>query len=107
RAAIGQTIRLDSQTVTIIGVLPPDFRWGEKCDVMVPIGVWATHNDNATDRGQRGDMLVAGRLAPGVRLEQARAEMETIAAGLARAYPKYNDQFGVNLRPLREAFSGD
>jgi putative ABC transport system permease protein len=106
-SAMGQTIRLDSQTVTIVGVLPRDFRWVEKCDVMEPIGVWATHNDNATNRADRGDGLVVGRLAAGVRMEQARAEMETLAAGLARAYPEANDQFGVNLRPLREAFSGD
>src|ERR1700730_18480292 len=113
RRAIGQTIRLDSQTVTIVGVLPQDFRWVqelrwvEKCDVMEPMGVWAPHNDSATDRGDRGDLLVVGRLAAGVRMEQARAEMETLAAGLARAYPEANDQSGVNLRPLREAFSGD
>jgi putative ABC transport system permease protein len=107
RRAIGQTIRLDSQTVTIVGVLPPDFRWVEKCDLMEPIGVWATHNDSATDRGDRGDLLVAGRLAAGVRMEQARSEMETIAAGLARAYPAANAQCSVNLRALREAFSGD
>jgi len=107
RRMIGQTIRLDSHTATIVGVLPPEFRWVEKCDVMEPIGVWATHNDSATERGERGDLLVAGRLAAGVRMEQARAEMETIAAGLARAYPEVNDQCGVKLRPLREAFSGD
>ena len=107
RRAIGQTIRLDSRTVTIVGVLPPDFRWVEKCDVMEPMGVWATHNDSATNRGDRGDLLVAGRLAAGVRMEQARSEMETIAAGLARAYPGVNAQFGVNLRPLREAYSGN
>src|SRR5580658_5836220 len=107
RRAIGQTIRLDSRTVTIVGVLPPDFRWVEKCDVMEPMGVWATHNDSATDRGDRGDLLVAGRLAAGVRMEQARSEMETIAAGLARAYPGANAHFGVNLRPLREAYSGN
>ncbi len=107
RRAIGQTIRLDSRTVTIVGVLPPDFRWVERCDVMEPMGVWATHNDSATDRGDRGDLLVAGRLAAGVRMEQARSEMETIAAGLARAYPGANAQSGVNLRPLREAYSGN
>src|SRR5579862_5379638 len=106
-SAMGQTIRLDSQTVTIVGVLPQDFRWVDKCDVMEPMGVWATHNDSATNRGNRGDGLVVGRLAPGVRMEQARAEMETIAAGLARAYPAVNAQCGVNLRPLRDAFSGD
>jgi putative ABC transport system permease protein len=107
RRAIRQTIRLDSQTVTIVGVLPPDFRWVEKCDVVEPMGVWATHNDSATDRGDCGDLLVAGRLAAGARMDQARSEMEAIAAGLARAYPAVNAQCGVNLRPLREAFSGD
>jgi putative ABC transport system permease protein len=107
RGAIGRTIRLDSETATIVGVLPPGFRWVEKCDVMEPMGVWATHNDSAAEREDRGDLIVAGRLAAGVPLGQARAEMETIAAGLARAYPEANDQFGVNLQPLREVFSGD
>ena len=105
--AIGQTIHLDSQMATIIGVLPPDFRWVERCDVMEPIGVWATHNDSATNRGDRGDGLVVGRLATGVQMEQARAEMETLAAALARAYPEANGQVGVHLRSLRDAFSGD
>jgi putative ABC transport system permease protein len=107
RRAIGQTIRLDGKAVTIVGVLPADFRWVEKCDVMEPIGVWATNNENTTDRGERGDLVVVGRLAPGTQIEQARAEMEGIAARLARAYPKANDQFGVKLQPLRELFSGD
>jgi putative ABC transport system permease protein len=107
REVIGQTIRLDSQTVTIVGVLPPDFRWMEPSDVMEPIGVWATHNDSATIREDRGDLLVAGRLAPGAVMEQARAEMDAIAAGLARAYPEANARSGINLRPLRDVFSGD
>ncbi|HXA49116.1 MAG TPA: ABC transporter permease [Candidatus Acidoferrum sp.] len=107
RGVIGQTVRLDARTYTIVGVLPPDFRWGEKCDVIEPIGVWATNNDNATSRGDRGDMLVIGRLAPGARIEQARVEMEGIAVRLAHAYPQANDQFGVNLTPLREMFSGN
>jgi hypothetical protein len=34
----------------------------------------------------RGDLLGAGRLAAGVRIEQAGAEMDAIAGGLARAY---------------------
>jgi putative ABC transport system permease protein len=107
RRVIGQTVRMDSQTFTIVGVLPPDFRWREQCDVLEPIGVWKTNNDHATLRAERGDMLVIGRLAPGARIEQARVEMEGIAARLERAYPEANDQFGVNLTPLREMFSGN
>jgi putative ABC transport system permease protein len=107
RRVIGQTIRLDSRTVTIVGVLPRDFRWIETCDVMEPIGVWATNNSTVAVRGDRGDLTVVGRLAAGVRMEQARAEMDGIAARLARAYPEANDQCGVKLQSLRESFSGD
>jgi putative ABC transport system permease protein len=107
RRVIGQAIRLDSRTVTIVGVLPQGFRWVEKCDVMEPIGVWATNNGSVAEREDRGDLAVVGRLAAGVRIEQARAEMDGIAARLARAYPQANDEFGVKLQPLRESFSGD
>ncbi len=105
--AVGQAIRLDSRTFTIVGVLPSEFRWVEKCDVMVPIGVWATNNPASAERGDRGDLMAVGQLAEGAGMAQARAEMEGIAARLAIAYPKENQQFGVNLKPLREAFSGD
>src|SRR5205823_1319892 len=88
-------------------VLPPDFRWVEKCDVMEPMGVWATNNDGASARGARGDLIVVARLAAAVPIAQARVEMEGIAARLALAYPQANDQCGVKLQPLREAFSGD
>jgi putative ABC transport system permease protein len=107
RRVVGQTIRLDSRTVTIVGVLPRDFRWVERYDVMEPIGVWATNNGSVAEREDRGDLVVVGRLAAGARIEQARAEMDGIAARLARAYPQANDQCGVSLQPLREAFSGD
>jgi len=107
RRAVGQTIRLDGKAVTIVGVLPPSFRWTGRCDVMEPIGVWATNNGDAARRSARGELLVAGRLASGVNIEQARAEMNGIAARLARAFPEADDQFGVNLQPLRESFSGN
>jgi putative ABC transport system permease protein len=104
----GRTISLDGRGFTIIGVLPPDFRSIDKADVMVPIGVWLTNRaDAATERSDRGDMMVIGRLAPQVGVGQARAEMDGIAARLAQAYPGANDQFGVFLRPVREVFVSD
>jgi len=107
KGVVGKTVRLDSRTFTIIGVLPPDFRWVEKCDVMEPTGVWATNNERAAMRFSRGDLVVLGRLRAGVSMERSRAEMEGIAARLERAYPESNDQFSVSLQSLREAFSGD
>jgi putative ABC transport system permease protein len=103
---LGRTVALDGHSYTIIGVLPPDFRWIEKTDVLEPIGVRANVPD-FNDRGERGDMLAIGRLAPGIGFAQARAEMEGIAARLARAYPGSNDQFGIALQPIRDMFVGD
>ena len=107
RSVIGKAVRLDSREFIIVGVLAPNFRWPEKCDVMEPIGVWLTNNDDAKNRSDRGDMVVVARLAPGVALEGARTEMEGIARNLAREYPDANAGFGVKLRPLRDVFSGD
>ncbi len=107
RDVVGRSITLDGNDFVIIGVLPPDYRSLDTIDVMLPIGVWATNNPSATERGQRGDSSVVGRLAPGASLTQARAEMEGIAARLAKEYPEANDQFGVRLRPIRDSFVGD
>ncbi len=104
---IGKVIQLDSRGFTVVGVLPPSFRWTDKCDVMEPLGVWLTNNESAKNRGDRGDMVVLGRLAPGVGIDGAQAEMAGIARSLAREYPQANAQFGVRLRPLRDVFSGD
>lgn len=106
-AAVGRTVLFDGRSFTIIGVLPPNFRWIEKVQFLEPIGTWLATNPDARDRGARGDMVVIGRLAPASSLAGARSEMEGIAARLAKEYPADNDQFGVVLRPIREAFVGD
>ena len=104
---VGRTLSLNGHGYTVIGVLPPQFRWMEKAEVLEPIGAWATNNPDYRNRGDRGDMVVIGRLKLHVQLSQARAEMEGIAARLAHLYPEANDQFGVALRPIRDVFVGE
>jgi len=105
---VGRTIKLDDRSFTIVGVLPSNYRSLDKTDVMLPIGVWITDNsEDAKERGSRGDLGVIGRLATGVSLTKARAEMEGIAARLATEYPASNDRFGVALQPVRDAFVTD
>jgi putative ABC transport system permease protein len=101
---IGRSITLDGRSFSIVGILPPTFRFLDTTDVIVPIGVFAA---DFTDRAQRGDMDVVGRLSPGVALSQAAVEMETITARLAAQYPQSNYGFGAHLESLRDAFSGD
>src|SRR3984957_1062026 len=104
-SAVGRTIMLDGRGYSIVGVLPPNFRWPGKTDVLEPIGVWAAQNsEDAAQRGARGDMVALGRLSPAATFAQARSEMEGIATRLAKEYPGANDQFGVLLKPIRDAF---
>ena len=104
---VGRTLSLDGHGYTVIGVLPRQFRWMEKVEVLETMGAWASNNPAYRDRGDRGDMAVIARLKPHIELPQARAEMEGIAARLAHLYPETNDQFGVALRPIREVFVGE
>src|SRR3984957_13840576 len=104
---VGRSITLDGNDFVIVGVLPSNYRSLDKIDVMLPIGVWTTNNSAASRRGSRGDSTVVARLAQGTSFAQARAEMEGIASRLAKDYPEDNDQFGVQLRPIRDAFAGN
>jgi putative ABC transport system permease protein len=102
--AVGKTITLDGRSFTIVGVLPPNFRLNDKTDAMAPIGVWAA---DMMDRGDRGDMEVLGRLAPGSTFQQARAELDTIAINLQKAYPVLNAGVGISVTTLRDQLVGD
>ncbi len=103
-AVLGRSISLDGRSFTVVGILPPTFRYLDRSDVLVPIGVFA---NGMGDRGDRGDMDVVGRLSPGVPLSQAAVEMNTIAARLAEQYPQTNHGFGAYVASFREVFSGD
>ncbi|HEX8279927.1 MAG TPA: ABC transporter permease, partial [Chthoniobacterales bacterium] len=63
-------------------------------------------SEEATSRGNHFLEVIA-RLKPGVTLEKARAEMETIAARLAQQYPKENFRIGAVVTPLHEHVVGD
>ncbi len=103
-AVIGRSITLDGRSFSIVGILPSTFRFLDRSDVLIPIGVFAA---GLTERGERGDMDVVGRLSPGVTLSQAAVEMNTITARLANQYPQSNYGFGAHLESFREAFTGD
>jgi predicted permease len=69
-AAMGQTIRLDDTAYTVIGVMPPAFRFPSRTDV------WVTLGPALTGAGQASRTVsVVGRLAPGVTIDRANAEL--------------------------------
>jgi predicted permease len=108
--AVGKSLDLDDKSYTIIGVIPASFHYhnenfDEDKDVFVPIGQW---NDPLfRDRHTGMGMDAVGRLKPGVTVEQARADLNAVAAHLAEIYPDSNKDSGVSIIPLKENLVGD
>jgi putative ABC transport system permease protein len=88
-AVVGRTITLNSQPYTIVGVLPPSFRWGAYNDMLAPLAP-----DPARNRADHR-LSVIGRVADGRSIEQARTELETIASQLGQQYPESNKGWGI------------
>jgi putative ABC transport system permease protein len=86
---VGRTITLNSQPYTIIGVLPPSFRWGNNNDMLAPLAP-----DPARNRADHR-LLVIGRVADDSSIDQARTELETIAARLGQQFPESNKGWGI------------
>jgi putative ABC transport system permease protein len=95
RGILGRPVQIDGESTTVVGVLPPGFDLPSKCQIWLPL-VWDFKPET---RG--GRFLVAlGRLKPGITLEQARAEMTTLAARLERQYPETNTGWTAIVLPL-------
>lgn len=105
---INRAIRLDVTPYTVVGVLPPDFR-----PQLLPgpgeLSVWTPKVIADHEKRTRGSAWwnVVGRLKPGVSVEQAQAELDSIAAALAREHPRTNDNLATAVVPLREHLMGD
>ena len=94
-AVIGREIRINGFPFTIIGVAPPGFRGTDlfyQSDLWVPMVMQREIMGrlNLDARGQRNNTRVFGRLNPGVTIEQAEADVNRIAAALAKEYPQHN-----------------
>ena len=88
-AVVGRTITLNSQPYTIIGVLPASYRFGANGDLLAPLAP-----DPARNRADHR-LSVIGRVADGVSIDQARIQLETIAARLGQQFPESNKGWGI------------
>src|SRR2546421_770060 len=106
---LGQSVRVNSKAATIIGVMPPGFKFPFSEELWTPLynefpptprgGLFLGANNRAP--------AVLGRLKPGVTLDQANAEMIAIARHLAEDNPKTNQNLtSANVQPLLNAFTG-
>jgi putative ABC transport system permease protein len=107
---VGRQITLNNGPNTIIGVMPAGFGWhiqrgnqpSKPADIWMPFQIT---NDLRVRRGRFASSVA--RLKPGVSIEQAKREMDTIGARLAQQYPDFNTTWGVNVVPLRTQFTGE
>jgi predicted permease len=93
-ALIGRQVRLDAESYTVIGVMPREFRFPTS-DALFWKPVRFTEPSYA-DRNDNWHYAV-GRLRAGVTFEQARAEMDVLAARSKQQYPSENKEVGALL----------
>jgi predicted permease len=102
---IGKSIQLNTRVYTIVGVVPASFTGrSDTSEVWVSMLATAT-KEQLSDRGGRGFAALA-RLAPGVSLEQAQADVTMVARQLEQAYPATNEKRGVEVSPLANEVFG-
>jgi putative ABC transport system permease protein len=102
--AIGRRIKVDGVFATVIGVMAPEMRFPYNNDFWMPLSMLPPELAHSP-RGVRG-FEVLGRLAQGVTLPQARAELQTIAARLAHDYPDTNKEARPTLMTFSDRAAG-
>jgi putative ABC transport system permease protein len=102
-SAVGRTVSINGNAFEIVGVMPPQFWWPTRPDLIVPLAL----DDH--DRTLRGAHFLEaiGRLRDGVTAAAAREELAVIGARLSRMYPDENANHAPSLRGLRESLVGE
>ena len=106
---IGQTISLNSEPYTILGIMPAKFAFPTSSDPKFQIQMWTPIAWTDKDRAIRGNhnYLVIGRLKLNADLQQAKAEMNTISSRLEQQYPADDKGWGATVIPMREQMVGE
>jgi putative ABC transport system permease protein len=103
---LGKTVRLGERTATVVGVLEPSVPYPAETEIIANV-VTSPHHLSATMVTGRVHRMTElfGRLAPGVTLDQARAELQTVHATVVKEHPEaYSPKadFRINAVLLRD-----
>jgi hypothetical protein len=102
RNIVGRQIKTPTGAATVVGVMPPAFRFPPNAEVWVPIGCCGEIDRRATRYWR-----TVGRLRDGVSIPAAQAEIETIAERLAELYPRENRNWSARIIPFDHALVRD
>ena len=99
---LGLTVTLNGTPFTVIGVMPQSFYFPNR-----DVQAWTllTFRDQDLQSRDNNYLEAVARLKPGVAFEQARSEMQTIAARLATQYPETNGESSVSVNRTRDYMS--
>lgn len=111
KTIIGREIKFGARSITVIGVMPPGFKFpvqAERADFFDPFTAVTARASAASleSRDSRFNTIVAS-LKPGATLQQAQAEIDAIARRLAQQYPATNTGWRARLISLHEDVTGD
>lgn len=101
--ALGQNLEIDGEPYRIVGIMPPFAGVSPESypQLWTPL-VFSPEDLSPPARANHYINLVLGRLKPGLTIQQAQAEMDSIAKRLAQNYPATNKNWGVTVLTLQE-----
>lgn len=104
-SVIGRSVRLNDQSVTVVGVMPKNFNFGSvfvpgtRADLFVPLALDDIRNSGNT-------LAIVGKLKTGVTVQQAQQEFFALNEQIANEIPAQRGNFGARLAPLQDYVSG-
>ncbi len=102
-SAVGATMRVNGEPVEIVGVMPQGFDFPDGGEIWLPL-----QTDPLVGRRGEGQFVqVVGKLKPGVSMDQANAELATLAARLATEHAETNKDYTAYATGFVDAFIGD
>jgi len=99
---VGKTLTFDGQVFSVVGVMPQDFDYPRGTELWTPGGLRAQGNSRTAH-----NWSVVGRLADGVTLQRARADVSGIARRVKTQYGSAVDMVDASIEPLREQMVGN
>ncbi|HEX9736955.1 MAG TPA: ABC transporter permease [Thermoanaerobaculia bacterium] len=100
---VGRSVRLNGVATTVAGVMPRGFKFPVADDLWVPLKL----DVSQFERGAGPYLQIFGRLRDGLTVEEAQAEMTTIAERFQQDFPESHKNLGVGVEPYVQQFVGD
>lgn len=113
---VNQTVQLNGQSYTVIGVMPANFKFPPSFsatvagseETLINAELWVPlTTDNVPMVREIRNLKMIGRLKPGITPQQAQAELNAIASRLDKDYPDVNGGIESSVIPLRQQVTGD